>query len=49
MKAGDIFTQENLKAVRPGLGLPPKYYDVLLGQKIKRDVKKGTPLSWDLL
>ena len=49
MKAGDVFTPENLKAVRPGLGLPPKYYDVLLGQTIKRDVKKGTPASWNLL
>ena len=49
MKAGEAFTKENLKAIRPGLGLPPKYYDILLGKKVKRDVKKGTPVSWDLI
>lgn len=49
MKAGDIFTPENLKAVRPGLGLPPKFYDMLLGKAIKQDVKMGTPVSWDLV
>lgn len=49
MKAGDFFTSENLKAVRPGLGLPPKYYDILLGKVVKKDVKRGTPISWDLL
>ncbi|MGF1933569.1 MAG: pseudaminic acid synthase [Nostoc sp. ChiQUE02] len=48
MKAGDIFTPENLKAVRPGFGLPPKYYDILIGKKIKQDTKRGAPISWDL-
>ncbi len=47
MKAGDIFTAENIKAVRPGFGLPPKYYDILLGKQIKHDAKKGTPVKWD--
>jgi N-acetylneuraminate synthase len=49
MKAGDEFTKENLKAIRPGLGLPPKYYDMLLGKHVKRDVKMGTPIQWDLI
>lgn len=49
MQAGDAFTQENLKAIRPGLGLSPKYYDVLLGKKVKKDIKKGTPAAWNLL
>ena len=49
MKAGDILTPENLKALRPGLGLPPKYYDIFLGQPIKKDVKKGTAIHWNLL
>ena len=48
MKAGDIFTPDNLRAVRPGLGLPPKYYEVLLGKAIKQDAKMGTPVSWSL-
>lgn len=49
MKAGDIFTKENLRDVRPGLGLPTKYYELLLGKTIKQDAKKGTPVSWELL
>lgn len=49
MKAGDVLTKENLRIVRPGLGLPPKYYDVLLGRKVNQDVKKGTALSWKLV
>lgn len=49
MSAGETFTKENLKTIRPGLGLAPKYYDLLLGKKIKQDVKKGTPVDWELL
>ncbi len=49
MKAGDVLTKENLQAIRPGLGLPPKYYEVLLGKKVKRNIKKGMPVSWELI
>jgi pseudaminic acid synthase len=49
MKKGDVFTEKNLRIVRPGLGLPPKYYEILLGRKVNRDVKKGTAMEWDLL
>ena len=49
MKAGEILTSQNMRSVRPGLGLEPKYYEIMLGKKINRDVKKGTPVSWDLI
>lgn len=49
MKAGDILTEKNLRNVRPGLGLPTKYYDLVLGKSLKKDAVKGTPLSWELL
>ena len=49
MKAGDTFTENNLRAIRPGLGLPPKELEFFLGKKINRDVKKGTALSWGLV
>lgn len=49
MKAGETFNNENLRAIRPGLGLPPKYLEILLGRKVNRDVSKGTPVSWDLI
>ena len=49
LKAGDVLTRENVRCIRPGRGLPPKYFDLLLGRQVKQDVKKGTPMSWDLL
>jgi N-acetylneuraminate synthase len=49
MKAGEAFTPRNLRAIRPGFGLPPKYIDVLMGKSVKRDVRKGTRVTWDLL
>lgn len=49
MAAGEAFTAENLRAVRPGLGLPPKFFETFLGRKVAKAVKKGTPVSWDLL
>tara|TARA_Y100000768_G_C23989979_1_gene691747 strand:+ start:6572 stop:7612 length:1041 start_codon:yes stop_codon:yes gene_type:complete len=49
MKKGEIFNKKNLRIVRPGTGLPPKYFELFLGKRIIRDVNKGTPLSWDLV
>ena len=49
LKAGDSLTPDNLRAIRPGLGLPPKYFDAVLGRTVKRDVARGTPLDWSLL
>lgn len=49
LKAGDILTRETLRCVRPGLGLPPKYFELLLGRRVNREVKKGTPMRWELL
>ena len=49
MKAGEVFTAENLKSVRPGCGLHTMYYEELLGKRIKADAKLGTPMSWELV
>jgi N-acetylneuraminate synthase len=49
LKAGDVLTRENLRAIRPGLGLPTKYLERVLGMKVKQDMKRGTALSWELL
>lgn len=49
MKAGEIFTPENLRSVRPSCGLHTMYYEELLGKKVTRDVKLGTPMSWELV
>ena len=49
MQAGEELTSENMKIIRPNGGLAPKFYDTMLGRKIKIDIKRGTPLSWDLI
>lgn len=49
IKAGEIFTEENVRSIRPGYGLPPKYLKNILGKRATLDIKKGTPLSWELV
>ncbi|OJJ19304.1 pseudaminic acid synthase [marine bacterium AO1-C] len=46
---GEAFTHENTKVIRPGDGLPPKYYEMLLGKKSNKAIKSGTPLSFEVL
>lgn len=47
MKSGDIFSEENIKSIRPGNGLSPKYYYDIIGRVANCDIKRGTPLSWN--
>jgi len=49
MKAGELFTDYNVRSIRPGNGLPPKYLDEIRGRLAGRDIAAGTPLGWDLL
>ena len=49
MKSGDLISEYNIKIIRPGYGLEPKYFIMLLGKKINKDVIKGSPFNWDLL
>jgi len=49
MKEGDCFSVQNIKAIRPGLGLSAKYLDIFIGKKSNKALKKGTPLSWELI
>ncbi|MDC0235176.1 pseudaminic acid synthase [Candidatus Marinimicrobia bacterium] len=49
MKKGDMLTEKNLRIVRPGHGLEPKFYDILLGRKVNKDVKKGTAVDWAVI
>jgi pseudaminic acid synthase len=48
VRAGEQLNETNLRVIRPGYGLHPKYFDLLLGRRLKMDVKKGTAVSWDL-
>jgi sialic acid synthase SpsE len=49
MKAGEEFTEENVRSIRPGYGLHTRYLEDVLGRKAKMDIKKGTPLKWELI
>ena len=49
MKSGEIITKENMRAIRPGYGLSPKYFDKILGKRVSKDIKKGTAVDWTAL
>jgi N-acetylneuraminate synthase len=48
LSPGDRLSPDNLRAIRPGGGLPPKYLEVFLGRRVNAAIKRGTPVSWDL-
>ena len=49
VKKGDIFTEDNVRSIRPGFGMHPRYLKDVLGKKVDRDIDKGTPLNWSLI
>ena len=49
LKAGDSLSRDNVRSIRPGLGLSPKYLERVLGRKVTRDVPRGTALTWSLI
>lgn len=49
IKSGEIFTEKNIRSIRPGYGLPPKYYQEIIGKRASVDLKKGEPLTWQYI
>lgn len=49
VKAGELFNEKNIKSIRPGNGLAPKYYNEIIRKKASRDLKRGTPLTWNMV
>ncbi len=49
VKAGELLTTENVRSIRPGYGLHTRHLEVVLGRRAARDIKRGTPLTWDLV
>ena len=49
IEEGEKFTNENIRVIRPGDGMKPKFLEKVLGKKAKQDLKRGTPLSWEIL
>ena len=48
VKAGDLITEKNVRSIRPGNGLHPKYYNQIIGKKFRNNFKIGTPLKWEM-
>lgn len=49
VKAGEVFTEENVRSIRPGHGLSPKHLKEVIGRKASRNIDQGTPFSWELV
>ncbi len=47
IKAGEVFTEENIRSIRPGYGLMPKFFQYILGHRAAKDIERGTPLDWN--
>ncbi|PIT86548.1 MAG: pseudaminic acid synthase [Candidatus Magasanikbacteria bacterium CG10_big_fil_rev_8_21_14_0_10_43_6] len=49
MKKGEVFTEKNMRSIRPSVGMESKYYDDVLGATATQDIERGTPLQWELI
>lgn len=49
VEKGEVISESNVRRIRPGFGLPPKHFDDVLGRRFSKNVKRGTPLAWDLV
>ncbi len=49
IKKGERITEQNVRVIRPGYGMAPKYYDIVMGQTALKDIKRGTPLQFDMI
>ena len=49
IKKGENFTNINVRRIRPGYGISPKFYDEIIGKKALKDIEKGTPVSWEMV
>ena len=49
VKSGDKISNENIRSIRPGFGIHPKYFPEIIGKKFKKDFEKGTPLNFDFI
>lgn len=49
IKKGEVITEDNVRSIRPGFGMHPKYWNEVMGEKASRDLEKGTALDWDLI
>ena len=46
---GEQFSEQHIRVIRPGNGLPPKFYEAVLEKQARSNIKAGTPLTWEML
>lgn len=49
VQAGELFSEKNVRSIRPGVGMHTRYYESVIGKAAAEDIKRGTPLSWELI
>lgn len=49
IRKGELMTEENIRVIRPGYGLKPKYYREILGKRASQDIKEGIPIEWEMI
>jgi len=49
IKHGETLSSENVRSIRPGAGLPPEYFNIIIGKKARKDIKRGTPMDWNMI
>ncbi len=49
IKVGEVLTENNIRSIRPGFGMHPKYFPAILGKTVTKDISTGTPLRWDII
>ena len=49
IKKGDILTEDNVRSIRPGYGIKPKHIEFVIGKRARKDISKGTPVSWGII
>ena len=49
IKAGEVFTEKNVRSIRPGYGMPPRHLSDIIGGRAAKDISRGTPLTWELI
>jgi pseudaminic acid synthase len=47
--AGEVLTSDNVRSIRPGMGLGPKYWPQVIGRRARRELLRGTPVDWDAI
>ena len=47
IEAGETFNESNIRSIRPGMGIPPKNIEAIMGKTAKTSLKKGEPLHWE--